>query len=203
MIILIDFFQGVYSVASRIGHSCLSNSSAVFEQGGQITVRAAVPIPKGSKILYAYECNPLHGTYQRNCVLLRMLGITRFVGCFCERCKNSSELGSLVGGIYCPVCPDQQGILLPDVPEGICDMICNKCRTQQPLQLVIESILSPMKVDYDEVDGDIDRYESFICKYEKILHRHSHWMIRCKGALLQLYFWKYDLEPELQSGELV
>ena len=209
MMVLTDFsyyFQGTYSVASRIGHSCLSNSSAVFEPDGQITVRAALPIPKGSKILYTYECNPLYGTYNRNYVLCRMLGTTRYVSCLCERCKDPTELGSFIGGIYCPICPDQQGILLPEIAqkeESEHGMVCNKCRTRHTNQFVMESIILPMQVEYDEIDEEIDRYESFISKYEKILHRHSHWMLRFKGGLLQRYFFQSELNPELQSGELL
>ncbi len=135
-----------------------------------------------------------------------MLGTTRYVSCLCERCKDPTELGSFIGGIYCPICPDQQGILLPEIvqkEESEHGMVCNKCRTRHTNQFVMESIILPMQVEYDEIDEEIDRYESFIRKYEKFLHRHSHWMLRCKGGLLQWYFFQSELNPELQSGELL
>ena len=191
-------------MASRISHSCVANTSAVFSANGKITVRAAVPIPKGSKIFFTYECNPLDTTFQRNCALRCMLGQTRFVGCYCDRCKDPSELGSFIGGIYCPDCPDQHGVLLPEIPKDEqSDMICNKCRTRRTHELVKESILSPMEKDFHKIDNDIDRSEAFICKYEPIIHRHSPLMIRCKSSLLDRYFHKYQLGSELQMGNAI
>ena len=190
-------------MASRISHSCVANTSAVFNANGKITVRAAVRIPKGAKMLFTYECNPLDTTFQRNCALRRMLGPTRFVGCYCDRCKDPSELGSFIGGIYCPDCPDQHGVLLPEIPKDEqSDMICNKCRTRRTHELVKESILSPMEKDHCEIDNDIDRFEVFLCKYEKI-YRLSPLMIRCKSSLLDQYFYKYQLDSEVQMGNAI
>ena len=48
-------------------------------------------------------------------------------GCFCERCKDPSEMGTYYGGLHCEVC--KEGLTCPDDPmnpDG-CGWTCGKC----------------------------------------------------------------------------
>jgi len=114
-----NFCQGVYSVASRIAYSCVANVTATFNGEGKITVRTAVPILEGTKMVYTYHCTPWWDSADRHMYLRNILGTTFGFGCSCERCKDSSELGSFVGGVYCPKCPDKEGCLLPVDPKRL------------------------------------------------------------------------------------
>lgn len=72
-------------------------------------MRALSDIPKGSHIATTY-CDVLWRTSQRQ----KHTQWSKFFACHCLRCTDSTELGSYISSICCPVCPiDSVAALIP------------------------------------------------------------------------------------------
>lgn len=167
-----------------IDHSCLANAAKTFTKNGKLMVRAALPITKGSKITLNYN-KVFSGTLKRNLHLAQ----TKFGSCRCDRCKDPTELGTYLSGIYCQNCPKQQeGILLPEYPlDKESHWICTKCSDRQPA-VVITTQLELFQKDFDSLFGvSVYELETLIRKYKKILHPHHYLLCKAKWALCKTY----------------
>ena len=180
------YHQAVYSVASLIAHSCVANATRTFTKDGQIVVRTAIPISKGAKISLNHFTTILcDGTFRRRQFLTAKLKLVNSF-CSCDRCKDPSELGTYVSGVYCSECPanDDAGILLPKDPlDDNSAWICNKCPA------VNKTMTEFHKTVAEEFRArSWTELEDFIGRYSKILHPHHFFLINVKNTLLEHYF---------------
>ena len=169
-------------------HRCVPNATYGFKDNGQIVIRAAVPITKGSRIYNDYTMS--HGGLF--CSIIKRqssLEQTRFGSCSsCPRCKDPTEMGTFSSGVYCPKCPNLEGILLPENTfNGNSDWLCNKCS----LRLSYESVVN-LTNDCVEQFSNLDVLsvpdcENFIQKYAKTLHPHNFLLTAVKYSLVNNY----------------
>jgi hypothetical protein len=171
-------------VTSLVEQNCVGNATRALLKDGQMVVRATVPIPIGARIsINTFE--PLRSTLERRYNLFE----TKFYFCQCERCKDPTELGTYTGGIYCPDCSDQQGILISENPlDSRSDWICTKCSGRKTTELFVQGLLESVAGDSERMDvKSISECEAFIQKYSKILHSHNSYITEVKFALIHLY----------------
>lgn len=179
----------MYPLASSIHHSCVANATKTVTKEGQLIVRATVPIAKGSRIVLSYSNKPMWGTGKRHFDLEK----TRFGRpCRCERCRDPSELGTLVSGIFCFRMSCQGGILLPKDPlNQESDWICNECGGPKELNF-IKNLLVKSRMEFDKMDRTaIADCEAFVKKFEVMLYPHHYLVVDRKMILMQLY-WHYS-----------
>jgi len=180
--------QGIYYLASNLAHSCVPNAIQTFTKEGQIVVRAAVPISKGSKITINHVSVPFYGTIPRQIDLEN----TRFITCSCQRCSDPTELGTFTSGIYCSKCPNQEGLLLPENPlVKLTEWVCNKCSDRKTEASIFE-VMVDIEEDYGRLDKPFNRTvvgkcEAFIRKYDKMLHPNHYYLVGAKRYLCHTY----------------
>ena len=163
---------------------CVPNATYGFKENGQIVVRAAVPITKGSRIYNDYTINGLRFTMKRQSILKK----TRFGSCACQRCKDPAELGTFAGGIYCPRCPNQEGVLLPENPlNQTADWLCNKCFIRHPIKLVVSLMKDSVEDLWSLNRLSAPDCEKFIQKHAKTLHPHNFLLTDIKLDLINNY----------------
>ncbi len=171
-------------------HCCVSNTNYGFKENGQIVIRAAVPITKGTRIYNDYTIFSLIFTLKRQMVLKHE---TRFGSCSCRRCKDPTELGTFASGVYCPKCPNQEGILLSENPlNEDADWLCNKCSLRLSFELKIKLEHAALKGLLVLNRTSIPDCENFITKYCKVLHTHNFLLTDVKLSLIS----GYRISPE-------
>lgn len=119
-----------------------------------------------------------------------MLSTRLFLDCHCDRCKDPTELGTLVGGIFCPKCPNQKGILLPEKPleDKLSDWICNKCSHRSIEGYIAADSLLKVGRAFAGLDRQsIPDCEAFIRKWSKIVHPNHSYLTEVKMVLCDIY----------------
>ncbi len=159
----------------------MANTEHTFTKSGKILVRSTVPISKGSKITLNYSKEPMLGTIKR----LESLKNGRFIGfCQCQRCSDPSELGTFVSGIFCTVCPKQEGILLPENPlDPETSWACNKCSSKKSASFITNLLESVVHLG-SNASGKVAECETFIRRYGKIFHPNHYFLTGVKKHLL-------------------
>lgn len=169
-----------------IEHHCVANSTHSFTKDGKIVVRAAVPIPKGSRITLNYCLVPLWSTIKRRLFLFER----KFFRCYCDRCKDPTEFGTYVGGIYCTRCPNLEGVLLAEDPlDCDSDWVCNKCSFRKPMPNGnIALLLRDTGRDFVALNrNSVSDLEAFVTKYSTIHHPHHSYLNEAKKLLCNIY----------------
>lgn len=169
-----------------IEHHCVANSTHSFTKDGQIVVRAAVPIPKGSRITLNHSLVPFWSTIKRRLFLFER----KFLRCYCDRCKDPTEFGTFVGGIYCTSCPNFEGVLLAEDPLDFdSDWVCNKCSFRKPMpDGKIALLLRETGRDFAALNrNSVPDLEAFVQKYSTILHPHYSHLNETKKLLCNVY----------------
>jgi len=176
--------QVMFFVSNMIEHACLPNASFSFNKDGEMVIRTTVPIKKGAKILLNQKIGVLSGTIKRQ----NELKDTRFYSCDCVRCKDPTELGTFVSGIYCRKCPDQEGIILSENPlDELAEWVCNKCADRHSPDS-IGLVFNGAGDEFDALNRQsITEMESFLNKFAKVLHPNFFFMMNVKIALGALY----------------
>ncbi len=182
---ILSHLQGIFFVTNMIEHACLPNASLAFYKEGEMFIRTTVPLRKGAKILLNHEIGVFAGTIERQSSLKKR---TRFYSCDCQRCRDPTELGTFVSGIYCRKCPDQEGIILSESPlDEHAEWVCNMCFDRNSP----DSIGLVFKVAADEWGAlnhqSIPEMEGFLNKFAKVLHPNFFLMTNVKIALIALY----------------
>ncbi|RZC35988.1 SET domain containing protein [Asbolus verrucosus] len=101
--------KGLYPLGSLANHSCVPNTTHVFDEHQHMIVRAATFIPEGAEIFHSYS-RFIWGTATRRFHLYR----TKHFLCKCQRCQDPTEFGSYVSSILCKVC--KKGKVIPIDP---------------------------------------------------------------------------------------
>ena len=168
-----------------IEHSFVANCTHTFTKGGLIVVRAAVPIKIGAKISLNHTTKPFWNSLNWRLVLSK----GRFLDCHCELCKDPTECGTFAGGVYCPNCPDQLRILLPENPlDRRSDWVCNKCSNRSIFKKG-SAFTSQCKaiLACNGLKRSVEDYEGFIHQFTGILHPHHSYMATVNMGLCKMY----------------
>ncbi len=172
--------QTIYSLAIySIGHSCIANARSSIAISGEIIIRAAVAISKGTRICFSHV-NSLLLTAKRQLKLAQ----TKFGSCCCQRCVDPTECGTFINGIYCKMCPNLKGILLPENPlKKATDWVCNNCSDRKS-----DAAITKFLAEIDHGMKSLNRQSileclSFIQKYSEILHPNHFFLLQVKWLL--------------------
>lgn len=102
--------RGLYPVSSIMNHNCVSNTRYSFNSESHMTIKAVKPITKGTEIFTCYS-GMLWGTPARRLHLKK----TKHFLCYCERCADPTERGTLLAALKC-FSTECTGSLLPIEP---------------------------------------------------------------------------------------
>ena len=102
---------------SFLSHSCVSNSRFFISPEGEVTVTAVVDIPAGEEVTISY-CPPQSGNITRREKIQRLWQFQ----CRCERCEDSSELGTNLSALRCSHCG---GNLTPASSDLTASFVCD------------------------------------------------------------------------------
>ncbi|RVE45500.1 hypothetical protein evm_009839 [Chilo suppressalis] len=91
--------RGIYLKASLLAHDCVGNTHVSINDNNVLVCHASMDLKKGETIYYNYT-DPLKGTSLRQ----HHLRIGKYFKCNCERCKDSTELGTYLSSAICPEC---------------------------------------------------------------------------------------------------
>jgi hypothetical protein len=158
-------------------------------------VRATVPILKGSTLFATYTYS-LSGTRNRQNHLMG----GKYFQCLCNRCKDSTELGTYFSALKCSKCTN--GHVLPLEPLNLSSAWkCDSCSFKNSAQN-IEHLLSVLQNEIDNTKS-IEMLENLLTKYENLLHPNHFLMISIKSALIELYGHVKDFSLSELSDELL
>jgi len=90
---------GLYVRASKLNHRCVPSARTVFCSDYSIKIIASISIKKSEPIFISYT-PPFYTTKIRNSILEKGKQFT----CKCLRCKDPTELGTMISGIICATC---------------------------------------------------------------------------------------------------
>ena len=112
--------RGLFLATSMVNHDCQPTARVVFDQKGNVNLKAKKAILKGEPITITY-CSPLLNTPAR----ILKLKTTKFFTCQCNLCCDPTECGTYMSALVCPKC---QGLLLPESFHAQNPpWKCNKC----------------------------------------------------------------------------
>ena len=119
-----------------MNHDCLSNTRFIFNDKGDVTLKAKKSISKGEPITINY-CKPLKNTEIR----LEMLKSSKYFTCNCALCLDTTEKGTFMSAVTCPKC---KGNLLPksfklSEPEWQCDK-CKFVTTNEKITKLVDAV---------------------------------------------------------------
>ncbi|BES92705.1 MYND finger [Nesidiocoris tenuis] len=174
-------YISVYWVCSLLEHSCLPNCSKTFTDSGQVLIRAAVDIPKGSHISISYT-DPLWSTPARRQHLI----LTKYFSCCCLRCVDPTENGSYFSGVRCPA-KKCGGIVLPkcfikDYETYACLKCGQKMTAKQAAGIcskVAQELLSLKK-------GDVASYTTALHRVKNLVGENYCQVVEAKLTLAQM-----------------
>jgi len=103
---------GLYPWTSLISHCCVPNVKIITRDDFSYIAESTVGTPAGAEIVTSYHHYYYHlfGTMYRRADIKH----TWSFDCICHRCKDPTELGTLVSGVNCTVC--KFSYLLPRHP---------------------------------------------------------------------------------------
>jgi len=179
--------RGIFPTFALINHSCVGNSRFRVDDKQHIWVEAKEDIKEGEEITVQYY-STLLGTHKRR----RRLKAEWYFDCWCARCVEPEECGTMVSAVTCEAC--EEGFLLPRNPlDCYSDWPCNSCDFYLEVTTNNKQYSSPglqvpdleRKVDQLEEElnylsskRDLKRLESFIEEISgKVLHPHHYLML--------------------------
>lgn len=115
--------RGLYPIGALLNHSCVPNTTHLFDNNQRMIIKSTVFIPKDAEILTSYT-TLLWATAARR----HHLWTTKHFYCTCERCKDPKECNTFLSALKCtnPIVCD--GILSPlDAMDRNSKWLCDLC----------------------------------------------------------------------------
>lgn len=186
--------RGLYPVASIMNHSCISNTRYSFNTESHMTMKACKPISKGTEIFTCYSAM-LWGTPARRLHLEK----TKHFLCYCERCADPTERGTLLAALKCfsNVC---SGSLLPIEPlKCNSPWRCLDCGMHVPHNYIcsIQSALGSLIgcLDFENI-FEVEKF--FLNRISKYIPKSNQIMVDLQCRLI----WKFGEVEGFRWNEL-
>lgn len=143
-----DFsLRGLYAVGALLNHSCVPNTTHLFDDNQRMIVKSCLFIPKGAEILTTYT-TLLWATAARR----HHLWTTKHFYCRCTRCQDPKEFNSCLSGLKCTLPSSCNGILYPlDAMDIRSKWKCDLCGFLLPRSSIgmIQSLLGSLLLTVD------------------------------------------------------
>lgn len=198
--------SALYPTAYLMEHSCIPNTSHVFEfENGnyKIIVRAATPIKKGDHITTMYT-HALWGTQARR----EHLRETKYFECKCSRCSDPTEMGTYLSALKClgtELVPCG-GIQLPVNPlDDKTEWACDKCQVKLSNNDV-SYLINQIGEEVDQVqlsNPTVRELDNLLNKMLTFLNPNHYHCYAVKHSLIQLYGYQQGYLPNQISDELL
>ena len=176
--------MGIYPNCAMLEHSCTPNTKHKFNSSNQMVLKAATDIAEGEHVSTMYT-KILYGTAARRKDLLE----NKYFLCSCNRCADTTELGTYLSALRCLRCSGD-GFILPIDPLSLdSDWKCNSCassmsaseaesRTKEVEEAVEQLIATPTEKVLEKLIS-----ESVATK----VHPNHFSLFKARHTLLQLY----------------
>ena len=105
---------GLFPIFSLLSHSCLANTRRCSQEG-RVRVRAARPLEEGEELTTSYKCPELGSVARRG-----HFPTTWFFDCSCTRCCSTTELGTHLSSLLCPLQGSNDPETLSESPGAPC-----------------------------------------------------------------------------------
>ncbi|XP_018021838.1 uncharacterized protein LOC108678019 [Hyalella azteca] len=174
--------EGLYPMASLLGHSCVPNTRARLE-GEHLVVTATEAISAEAPITLMFS-DILWGTKARRDHLLQ----TKFFSCACRRCSDPTELGSYFSALICPKCPKSEPVLPTKPLVSSAPWACAICDYQVSSEELLETNLRlGSEATQELINPTVVGLESLLDKWLSKVHTNHYHLHAVKHSLLQLY----------------
>ncbi|KAI8428142.1 hypothetical protein MSG28_002394 [Choristoneura fumiferana] len=161
--------RALYPLSAFLNHSCIPNTRNQFNDEYFMAVYASRDIKAGEEIVSCYTglllCTPA-----RRIQLYK----TKSFWCKCERCSDSTEMGTRLSALRC-FDKECVGVLLPVTPlDPQCEWQCDNCRAMEPparvaaVQSVLGSLVGTFSLD------DHLQLETFVLERLAVLIPYSN-----------------------------
>ncbi|CAL4065040.1 unnamed protein product [Meganyctiphanes norvegica] len=176
--------QALFPMASLVSHSCYPNTKSVWnKEKNCITLQTTDPIKRGQPITALYT-DILWGTRARR-EHLRQL---RLFTCYCNRCADSTELGTYFSALRCPHCPSPTPVLSVRPLDEEAPWSCTNCSYEVSDEEVIRiNLILGMEVEEALCKPSIPSLEKLKKEWQKRVHKNHYHLHAVKHSLLQLY----------------
>jgi len=178
-----------YPTFANINHSCTANTKTVKLADNTIEVRAQRPILRGEEITTQYVAADRPTRTRR--MLLRKKW---YFWCRCDRCKDPTEMGSLLGGLVCQnrtgsgrLCG---GLVLPVNPlDENSVYACQDCGLEITGEMVDKSFKAAETFlrTPDRCRSVLNHMEHFLQEYSSVLYPSNYINNIVKLKLGQMY----------------
>uniref|UniRef100_A0AAG5DNX6 MYND-type domain-containing protein n=1 Tax=Anopheles atroparvus TaxID=41427 RepID=A0AAG5DNX6_ANOAO len=180
---------GLYPMGCMFEHCCMPNAFYTFDcsKGMKLTFKAGRDIKQGEHLSTTYT-HSLWGTQLRR----EHLKTNKYVICKCERCSDSTELGTFLSALRCMGLDGEPcaGFQLPVDPlSDVSDWKCDRC----PVHISYDQVnflMSKIGEEVDDVMGrksSVKEFEDVIHKLENFLHPNHFHLLTLKHSLVQMY----------------
>jgi len=182
--------RAMYRTACILSHDCTPNSRHTFAPDNSINVYTTRKLNKGDVISATYT-NTLWPTSQRR----EHLYMSKFFWCSCARCRDPTELGSMLSAVRCSRCKgfnddvqsnDAQYLTSTNPLDTEATWRCSKCTNVQKATQ-IKSGNKSITNELSQVNrSNSDQLLTFLHKNEPILGRNNHNIVEAKYSLVSL-----------------
>lgn len=201
--------SALYALACMMEHNCIPNTKHSFNIKSEdedtqfrITVKVVLPIKKGENITTMYS-HALWGTQARR----DHLKITKFFSCFCQRCKDPTEMNTYLSAMKCigtGTVPCGGNQLPSDPCDENTEWSCDKC----PIKIKnseVTYLVSKLGEEVENIQAGhptVNQLEDLLTKLLTFLHPHHYHVYSVKHSLVQLYGYQhgylhYEMKPEI------
>jgi len=152
--------EGVHDGVESLSHSCCPNTYHAVEQNQEMVFRASVNISQGEKI-YFCKTDLMKCNHFRRKQLQEMK-----IHCSCERCSDSTEFGTGMGGISCTKC--EGGVLTGECDTA--DWSCGNCTNKRKHEECIK-IWESLDREIKSKSKDADMNQKSVEDFERLLQK--------------------------------
>jgi len=168
--------KAIYPTFSFISHSCISNARYTVKPNERLTLRAQVDIKEGVEITIQY-ISFLYGNTRRR----KEISACWMFECQCERCEDTTELGTFLSAILCTHC---KGAVLPENSGMECEMWkCRDCGQKMEIGKALEIVKQLEDEMSNTMDHEMEKFKAIVEKFSALLHPQHYQMQMLKRHL--------------------
>ena len=151
--------------------------------GNMVVVRAQTDVPAGTEITISYT-----DTLAGNVVRRQTIKDLWYFLCSCERCTDTTELGTFISAVKCRMCAGNncESYILPrdsqDMGSDWCCHLCTNIISNQTIVTLIKGLTSKVKEKFD----DLCSVRNLIANLEEFLHPNHFLILELKQKWVNL-----------------